>query len=147
MAERLSGYRILILETREEAPFSKLLTEQGADVLQCPMFTINDPLDPAAVEVWIRGAIAQPFDDLVLMTGVRLRRAVEGARGPASEGRAPGECRGGFHQLAQQSAQICAWAKAGTCVARNRPRAAGHDGKTNVRRRHRNALARRSRRP
>jgi uroporphyrinogen-III synthase len=46
MAERLSGYRILILETREEAQFSKLLTEQGADVLQCPMFAINDPPDP-----------------------------------------------------------------------------------------------------
>src|ERR1700684_641669 len=80
MAERLSGYRILILETREEAPFSKLLTEQGADVLQCPMFTINDPLDPAAVEVWIRGAIAQPFDDLVLMTGEGLRRLMKAAR-------------------------------------------------------------------
>ena len=80
MAERLSGYRILILETREEAQFSKLLTEQGADVLQCPMFTINDPPDPAAVEAWIRGAIAQPFDDLVLMTGEGLRRLMKAAR-------------------------------------------------------------------
>ena len=41
MADRLNGYRILILETREEAQFSRLLTEQGADVLQCPMFTIQ----------------------------------------------------------------------------------------------------------
>jgi uroporphyrinogen-III synthase len=80
MADRLNGYRILILETREEAQFSKLLTEQGADVLQCPMFTINDPPDPAAVEAWICGAIAQPFDDLVLMTGEGLRRLVKAAR-------------------------------------------------------------------
>lgn len=80
MAERLNGYRILILETREEAQFSKLLTERGADVLQCPMFTINDPPDSAAVEVWIRGAIAQPFDDLVLMTGEGLRRLTTAAR-------------------------------------------------------------------
>jgi uroporphyrinogen-III synthase len=80
MAERLNGYRILILETREEAQFSKLLTEQGAEVLQCPMFAINDPPDPAAVEVWIRGAIAQPFDDLVLMTGEGLRRLTKAAR-------------------------------------------------------------------
>ena len=50
MADRLNGYRILILETREEAQFSKLLTDQGADVLQCPMLTINDPPDPAAAE-------------------------------------------------------------------------------------------------
>ena len=47
MADRLNGYRILILETREEAQFSRLLTEQGADVLQCPMFTIHDAPDPA----------------------------------------------------------------------------------------------------
>ena len=80
MAERLNGYRILILETREEAQFSKLLAEQGADVLQCPMFTINDPPDPAAVEGWIRGAIERPFDDLVLMTGEGLRWLVKAAR-------------------------------------------------------------------
>ena len=80
MADRLNGYRILILETREEAQFSKLLTEQGAEVLQCPMFTINDPPDPAPVEAWIRGAIECPFDDLVLMTGEGLRRLVKAAR-------------------------------------------------------------------
>jgi uroporphyrinogen-III synthase len=80
MAERLNGYRILILETREEAQFSRLLTEQGADVLQCPMFTIEDVPDPALVEAWIRGAIAQPFDDLVLMTGEGLRRLMKAAR-------------------------------------------------------------------
>jgi uroporphyrinogen-III synthase len=80
MAERLNGYRILILETREEAQFSRLLGEQGADVLQCPMFTIEDVPDPATVEAWIRGAIAHPFDDLVLMTGEGLRRLMKAAR-------------------------------------------------------------------
>jgi uroporphyrinogen-III synthase len=80
MADRLNGYRILILETREEAQFSKLLAEQGADVLQCPMFTINDPPDPAPVEAWIRGAIAHPLDDLVLLTGEGLRRLMKAAR-------------------------------------------------------------------
>jgi uroporphyrinogen-III synthase len=74
MAERLNGYRILILETREEAQFSRLLTEQGADVLQCPMFTIHDAPDPAPIEAWIRRLIEQPCDDLVLMTGEGLRR-------------------------------------------------------------------------
>ena len=85
MAERLSGYRILILETREEAQFSKLLAEQGADVLQCPMFTIEDVPDPTAVEAWIRTAIAHPFDDLVLMTGEGLRRLVKAAQRMAAD--------------------------------------------------------------
>ena len=83
MADRLNGYRILILETREEAQFSKLLTEQGAEVVQCPMFTIHDAPDPAPVEAWIRRAIEKPLDDLVLMTGEGLRRIMKlaGARG------------------------------------------------------------------
>jgi uroporphyrinogen-III synthase len=80
MTDRLNGYRILILETREEAQFSKLLTEQGANVLQCPMFTIEDAPDPAPIERWIRGAIEQPLDDLVLMTGEGLRRLMKAAR-------------------------------------------------------------------
>src|SRR5882757_5785390 len=80
MADRLNGYRILILETREEAQFSRLLTEQGADVLQCPMFTIHDAPDPAPVEAWIGRCIEKPFDDVVLMTGEGLRRLMKVVR-------------------------------------------------------------------
>jgi uroporphyrinogen-III synthase len=80
MVDRLDGYRILILESREEAQFSRLLTEQGADVLQCPMFTIHDAPDAAAVEAWIRRFIEKPCDDLVLMTGEGLRRLMTAAR-------------------------------------------------------------------
>ena len=77
MADRLNGYRILILETREEAQFSRLLTEQGADVLQCPMFTIHDAPDSTPIEAWIRRFIDRPCDDLVLMTGEGLRRLMK----------------------------------------------------------------------
>jgi uroporphyrinogen-III synthase len=80
MANRLNGYRILILETREEAQFSRLLAEQGADVLQCPMFTIHDAPDPLPIEAWIKRFIHQPCDDLVLMTGEGLRRLMKVAR-------------------------------------------------------------------
>lgn len=80
MADRLDGTRILILETREEAQFSKLLAEQGAEVLRCPMLVIHDLPDPAPVLGWIRGVIAAPLDDLVLTTGEGLRRIVGVAR-------------------------------------------------------------------
>src|SRR5438552_11091609 len=80
LPDKLNGRRILILETREEAQFSKLLQEQGADVVQCPMFVINDSPDAASVEAWIRRFIEKPFDDLVLMTGEGLRRIVKVAR-------------------------------------------------------------------
>lgn len=80
MPEKLTGYRILILETREEAQFSRLLKEQGADVMQCPMFTINDAVDQAPVEGWVWRFIERPFDDLVLMTGEGLRRLMKVVR-------------------------------------------------------------------
>jgi uroporphyrinogen-III synthase len=80
MADRLDGYRILILETREEAQFSRLLAEQGADVLRCPMFSIVDAPDPAPVEAWIRRFVAKPCDDLVLTTGEGLRRLMKVAQ-------------------------------------------------------------------
>jgi uroporphyrinogen-III synthase len=80
MVDRLNGYRILILETREEAQFSRLLAEQGADVLRCPMFTIHDAPDSRPIEAWIRRAIERPCDDLVLMTGEGLRRLTKVAR-------------------------------------------------------------------
>jgi uroporphyrinogen-III synthase len=80
MADRLNGYRILIMETREEAQFSRLLAEQGADVLQCPMFTIHDAPDAAPIEAWIGRFIATPCDDLVLMTGEGLRRLMKVVR-------------------------------------------------------------------
>ena len=80
MPDRLTGYRILILETREEAQFSRLLQEQGADVMQCPMFTINDAPDPVPIEAWIKRFIGEPCDDLVLMTGEGLRRLLKVVR-------------------------------------------------------------------
>jgi uroporphyrinogen-III synthase len=80
MADRLNGSRILILETREEAQFSRLLAEQGADVVQCPMFEIHDAPSPAPVEAFIARFIEKPFDDLVLLTGEGLRRLMKVAR-------------------------------------------------------------------
>ncbi len=143
MAERLNGYRILILETREEAQFSRLLAEQGADVLQCPMFTIHDVPDPAPVEAWIARCIERPFDDLVLMTGEGLRRLVKVARRINAEQ--------GFIAALGKAAKIRPWPKAWPGAARDRAGAAGDDGEADLRRRRRDAGAGRpegpSRRP
>jgi uroporphyrinogen-III synthase len=79
MSERLKGQRVLILEARQEAQFARLLAEQGAEVVRCPLVAIRDPFDTAPVEAWIRRTIAAPFDDLVLTTGEGLRRLVQTA--------------------------------------------------------------------
>jgi uroporphyrinogen-III synthase len=80
MVDRLNGYRILILETREEAQFSRLLTEQGADVLKCPMFAIRDAPDSGPIEAWIERFNDKRYEDLVLTTGEGLRRLMKVAR-------------------------------------------------------------------
>jgi len=80
MPEKLTGYRVLILETREEAMFARMLEDQGAEVVKCPMFVIHDAPDPAPVEAWIERTLAQPLDDLVLLTGEGLRRILKVVR-------------------------------------------------------------------
>src|SRR5438270_11774162 len=80
MTDTLNGYRIRILETREEAQLSRLLGEQGADVLQCPMFIIRDAPDPKPIEAWIQRFVETPCHDLVLTTGEGLRRLLKVAR-------------------------------------------------------------------
>jgi uroporphyrinogen-III synthase len=70
----LAGRRVALLEHRELDRLGHMLEEQGAETLRCPLVAIVDALDPAPVEAWLRRAIAQPFDDLVLFTGEGLRR-------------------------------------------------------------------------
>jgi uroporphyrinogen-III synthase len=70
----LAGRRIALLEHRELDRLGRMLEEQGAETLRCPLVAIVDAPDPAPVEAWMRRAIAAPFDDLVLMTGEGLRR-------------------------------------------------------------------------
>src|SRR5260370_38576308 len=76
----MNGYRIMLVEPGGKAAFGRLLAEQGADVLQCPMFTIHDAPEPAPIEAWIRRVVEKPLDDLVLMTGEGLRRLMKGVR-------------------------------------------------------------------
>src|SRR5256885_12044455 len=70
----LAGRRIAILEHRELDRLGRMLEEQGAETLRCPLVAIADAPDRAAVQAWLERAIATPFDDLVLMTGEGLRR-------------------------------------------------------------------------
>src|SRR6202162_1288935 len=120
MADRLNGYRILILETREEAQFSRLLTEQGAEVVQCPMFTIHDAPDSAPIEAWIRRFIHPPGDDLGLMTG--------GGPPRREENRAADRSGGGLCRSACKGSKICAGSEARPRAARDRAGAADDDG-------------------
>src|SRR5216684_7011741 len=67
----LSGRRIALPETRELNRLARMLEEQGAETLRCPMVAIRDAPDPAPVRDWLTRL---PFDDLVIFTGEGLRR-------------------------------------------------------------------------
>lgn len=70
-AGALSGRRIALPETRELARLARMLEEQGAETLRCPLVAIRDVPDPAPVLEWL---MRIPCDDLVLFTGEGLRR-------------------------------------------------------------------------
>ncbi len=80
MSGPLSGKRIAVPESRELDLFARMLEEQGAETLRCPLVAIRDLDDPAPVEAWLRRLIAGRFDDLILLTGEGLRRLVGVAR-------------------------------------------------------------------
>ena len=67
-------------ESRELDFFAQMLEAQGAVTLRCPMVTILDAEDPAAVEAWLERLIEFAFDDLILLTGEGLRRLAAAAR-------------------------------------------------------------------
>lgn len=67
----LSGRRIALPENRELDRLAKMLEEQGAETLRCPMVAISDAPDTAPVEAWLNRL---PCDDLVLFTGEGVRR-------------------------------------------------------------------------
>ena len=80
MTGPLSGKRIAVPESRELDLFARLLEEQGAQTLRCPLVAIRDIDDPAPAEAWLRRLIAGRFDDLILLTGEGLRRLIGIAR-------------------------------------------------------------------
>jgi uroporphyrinogen-III synthase len=67
----LSGRLIVLPETRELDRLARMLEEQGAGTLRCPMVAIKDTPDPLPVKAWL-GRF--PFDDLIFYTGEGLRR-------------------------------------------------------------------------
>ncbi|MBA6420413.1 uroporphyrinogen-III synthase [Pseudomonas sp. 5Ae-yellow] len=72
----LRGRRIALPESRELDLFADMLTKRGSDVLRCPLVSIHDAPNSAPVLAWMQELIAQPFDQLIFLTGEGLRRMV-----------------------------------------------------------------------
>ena len=80
MTGPLSGKRIAVPENRELDLFTRMLEEQGAKTVRCPLVVIRDLDDPAPAEAWLKRMVTGKFDDLILLTGEGLRRLIGIAR-------------------------------------------------------------------
>src|SRR6266852_3667832 len=67
----LAGRRVALPETRELDRLARMLEEEGAETLRCPLVAIEDAPNPRPVVDWL-GRF--PFDDLIFYTGEGLRR-------------------------------------------------------------------------
>lgn len=70
----LSGRIIALPETRELDLFARMLETRGATTLRCPLVSILDSPDSAAIEAWLRRFIAGDMSDVIFLTGEGLRR-------------------------------------------------------------------------
>src|SRR3954464_10236888 len=89
----LAGRTVALPESRELDQLSRLLEEQGATALRCPLVSILDAPDPAPVDAWLQRLIAGAFDDVIFLTGEGLRRLL--ARAARAGARARERGRGG----------------------------------------------------
>lgn len=72
----LDHLKILVPESRELDLFARMLEEEGAVALRCPLVAIADLDDTRAALAWIDQLIAAPFAFTVLLTGDGLRKLV-----------------------------------------------------------------------
>ena len=72
----LSGLKILVPESRELDLFARMLEDEGAAALRCPLVRILDLEDTAPAEAWIGCVIAGTFADIIWLTGEGLRRLI-----------------------------------------------------------------------
>lgn len=76
MSGALAGRRIVVPETRELDVLVQMLERQGALAVRCPLVAIRDVADAAPVEAWLSRFIADPPDDVILLTGEGLGRLI-----------------------------------------------------------------------
>src|SRR2546429_9799806 len=70
----LQGRTVALAEGRQLEELAQMLEKEGATALRCPMVSILDAPDEAAVQAWLGQLIAGRLDYVILLTGEGLRR-------------------------------------------------------------------------
>jgi uroporphyrinogen-III synthase len=74
MSRPLEGQTVVLAEGRQLEDLARMLENEGAIALRCPLVSILDAPDAGPVLAWIDDLIEGRFDLVVLMTGEALRR-------------------------------------------------------------------------
>jgi uroporphyrinogen-III synthase len=74
MMSALAGLKILVPESRELDLFARMLEDEGAAAMRCPLVQICDLEDISEAQAWIEQVIAGAFTDIIWLTGEGLRR-------------------------------------------------------------------------
>ncbi|MFA9460677.1 uroporphyrinogen-III synthase [Thiohalorhabdus methylotrophus] len=79
MEAKLAGRVIVLPESRELDLMARMVEERGARTHRCPLISIHDHPDQAAVEAWIRRFIGAEMDLVILFTGEGVYRLLAAA--------------------------------------------------------------------
>jgi uroporphyrinogen-III synthase len=74
MARPLEGRTAALAEGRQLEELARMLENEGAAALRCPLVSILDAPEPKPVVRWLRALAADRFAYVVLMTGEAVRR-------------------------------------------------------------------------
>src|SRR5438552_18933050 len=70
----LAGRTLALAEGRQLEELARMLEQEGAAVLRCPLVSILDPADDGPVLTLLDDLLAKRFDLVILLTGEGLRR-------------------------------------------------------------------------
>lgn len=70
----LTGWRVAVPESRQLDVLNDMLVVRGANTLRCPLVSIHDCPDEAAIKAWLTLFCSSPFDDMIILTGEGIRR-------------------------------------------------------------------------
>ena len=70
----LKGWTIAVPESRQLDLFSEMLELRGATTLRCPLVSIYDSPNEAAMKAWLTEFTTGDFDDFIVLTGEGLKR-------------------------------------------------------------------------
>ena len=74
-ANAFAGRRIALPETRQLDVLANLLLRRGAEVVRCPLISMHDSPDQAAVRDWLDRFVSDSrIGDLVILTGESVAR-------------------------------------------------------------------------